>query len=90
MRARGVRPPAPERAGVRLLHELLGVLARSGKMSRHPIYLVGVRESLLLEAHTVARLGRDPGRIFGHHSHGNGTNARGTRVIPATAGISGA
>ena len=57
-------------------------------MPRNPIYLIGEREGFLLEAHTVARLGRDPGRIFGHHSHGNATNARGNRVIPVTAGIS--
>ena len=58
-----VRAPAAERARVRLLHEILGLLPRAGEVPRDAVHLVGERERLLLEAHAVARLGRDPGRV---------------------------
>ena len=54
-----VRAPASERARVRLLDELVGVLARVREVARDAVHLIGERERLFLEAHAVARLGRD-------------------------------
>ena len=87
VRARRVRAPRPECARVRLLYELLRVLARGSEMAGDAEHLVGQRQCLFFEAHPVARFGRDPGRVIRHDAHGNATNVRRPRVIPAAGGI---
>ena len=66
-----VRAPASERARVRLLDEIVGVLARAGEMARDAVHLVGERERLLLEAHAVASARSDTRSVrrLGHAGH---------------------
>ncbi len=56
VRARRVRAPAAERPRVRLLDEVVRLLARAREMPRDAVDLVGEAERLLLEADAVARL----------------------------------
>ena len=69
VRAGRVGAPAPERPRIRLLHQLFRLLSRPDQASRHAIDLVSELERLLLEAHPIARLARDPAGIcFGFGS----------------------
>ena len=61
--ARAVRAPAAKRTGVRLLHEILGLLTRADESPGHPVHLIGELQGLLLETHAVTGLCRDPASI---------------------------
>src|SRR4029077_19631553 len=63
VRARRERAPAAERARVRLLHELVSVLARRSEVAGYAVALVGKSERVLLDPDAVARLGRQPLRL---------------------------
>ena len=59
VRARRERAPAAERARVRLLDEVLRLLARRDEPPRHAVDLIRELERLLLEADAVSRLRRE-------------------------------
>ena len=60
VRARRVRAPAPEGPRVRLLDEVLGLLARGHETTRYAVNLVGQLENLLFETSAIAGLLGDP------------------------------
>src|SRR5438105_7248426 len=55
VRPRLERAPAAEGASVRLLHQVLGLLARAYEVAGHAVDLIRQCKSVLLEAHAVAR-----------------------------------
>ena len=63
--------PAAERADVRLLHEILGLLPGARDVPGDAVHLIGETERILLKAHTVARLGREPLRVLRLIHEGN-------------------
>ena len=81
-----VRAPAPERARVGLLDEVLGLLAARHEAPRDPVDLVGEPERLLLEADAVACLGAPGGgrrsRPLPSHADTNTRNRTGPSAIP--------
>ena len=58
-----VLAPRAKRALVRLLHEILGLLARADQPAGHAVDLVAQLERLLFEANAVARLLGEPAGI---------------------------
>ena len=66
VRPRRVRAPAAERPRIRLLHQVLGLLAAADETPRHPVDLIRELERFLLEPHAVACLRRQaPGLRWG-------------------------
>ena len=63
VRARLERAPTAKRARVRLLHQILGLLAGTDEMAGHPIDLIRQCKRVLLEAHAVARFSRQPSSV---------------------------
>jgi hypothetical protein len=55
VRAGRERAPAPKRARIRFLHQILGLLAGTDEVTGHPINLIRQCKRVLLEAHAVAR-----------------------------------
>src|SRR5262249_21478205 len=100
VRAGRERAPTPERPCVRLLHEILGLLARRDEPARDAVDLVGELERLLLEVHAVASHLGEPPRFGGFGprlTHPQATLAaavclerrRGTRPRPPRRGRGG-
>src|SRR5439155_12135619 len=58
VRAGCERAPAAKRARIRLLHQILGLLAGADEMAGHSIHLIRQSKRVLLEAHAIARFSR--------------------------------
>src|SRR5262249_9748831 len=65
VRAGLVLPPGAERTGVRLLHQVLRLLAGADQSAGNAVDLVTELQRLLFEANAVARVLRNPARIWG-------------------------
>ena len=67
----GVKERRLRNARVGLLHEVLGLLARRDEPPRDAVDLVRELERLLLEAHAIARVLREPARVCLGFAHGS-------------------